>query len=268
MDTALVRQVPDSFVEALRGEPGPALDPYLARKQHGEYVAALAAAGYAVAEIEADEEHPDCVFVEDTAVIIGPIAVLARSGAVSRRGEVGPVREVLSGRFSIETVEAPGTMDGGDVMLVGDTLFVGRSERTNSEAIAQLETIAAPLGVQISVVEVRDALHLKSVVLPLDEESVLVTPGSVDEAALGGLRTIHEVEAERHRCSALPLRDGRLLVTEGAPKTMELLGKAGYTVAPIDVSELQAADGGLTCLSILLAGSLPIAAGQRQDEGS
>lgn len=268
MDTALVRRVPDSFVKALRGQPGPALDPYLARKQHGDYVAALHAAGYVVTTIEADERHPDCVFVEDPAVIIGQVAVLARSGAVSRRGEVAPVREALAGRFSIETIQAPGTLDGGDVMRMGDTVYVGDSGRTNSDGFAQVEAIAAAQDLRVAVVRFGDALHLKSVVLPLDEDSVLVTPDSVDETALGGLRIIYEVETERHRCSALPLRDGRLLVTEGAQGTMEVLAKAGYDIAPIDVSELQAADGGLTCMSILFSGSLPVAEDQRQDGGS
>ncbi len=123
METALVRGVPDSFANALRADSGPALDPYLARKQHGEYVAALASAGYVIEELATDESHPDCVFVEDAAVVIGSVAVIARSGAASRREEVGPVREALSSRFSCAAIQAPGTLDGGDVMHIGGQLY-------------------------------------------------------------------------------------------------------------------------------------------------
>ena len=266
MEVALVRDVPDSFEGALRAASGPALDPSLARKQHGEYVARLETAGYVIERIAADERHPDCVFVEDAAVVMGPVAVIARSGAASRRGEIGPVAQALSSRFSLAAINAPGTLDGGDVMQIGSRLFVGRSTRTNDDGIAQLAAIADRVGVTITEVEVRDALHLKSVVLPLDGKTVLVTPDSVDETALDGLRVIYE--AERHRSSALPLRNGRVLVIDGAPETADRLTQAGYDVDLIDVSELQAADGGLTCLSILFEEPLPVAADVRQDEGS
>jgi dimethylargininase len=265
-DTALVRAVPDSFAHALRGESGPALDPHLARRQHGAYLALLDAAGYAVVQLPADEHYPDCVFIEDTAVTLGPMAIITHCAAPSRRGEADVVRDALSARFTVETIESPGTLDGGDVMQLDGALYVGRSARTNEDGIAQLAAIAAPLGVQPTIVEVHDGLHLKSVVLPVDENTVLVTPNSVDETALQGLRILHEDESERHRASTLPLRDGRLIVTASAPVTAAMLARAGYEVAAIDVSELQAADGGLTCLSILFQGSLPVEPDLGQDE--
>ncbi len=251
MDSALVRGVPDSFIDALRRGSGPALDADLARKQHGVYVALLESAGYAIEAVAADERHPDSVFIEDTAVVVGLTAVVARSGAPSRRGETPQVAEALASRFSTTTIEPPGTLDGGDVMQIGGSVYVGRSRRTNRNGIDQLAAICAMLDLPVTTVDVHDALHLKSVVLPLDDEAVLTTPNSVDEQALKDLQILYEAEAERRRCSALPMRDGRLMVTANAPATADMLAKAGYSVVSIDVSELQAADGGLTCLSIV-----------------
>lgn len=251
MDSALVRGVPDSFIDALRGGSGPALDADLAREQHGVYVALLESAGYAIEAVAADERHPDSVFVEDTAVVVGLTAVVARSGAPTRRGETPPIAAALASRFSTTTIEPPGTLDGGDVMQIGGSVYVGCSRRTNRNGIDQLAAICATLDIPVTTVDVHDALHLKSVVLPLDDEAVLTTPNSVDEQALKDLLILYEAESERRRCSALPMRDGRLMVTANAPATADMLAKAGYSVVPIDVSELQAADGGLTCLSIV-----------------
>ncbi len=251
MDTALVRGVPDSFIDALRGRSGPALDADLARKQHGAYVALLELAGYAIEAVAADERYPDSVFVEDTAVVVGSTAVIAHSGAPSRRGETPPVAAALASRFSTTAIEPPGTLDGGDVIQIGGSVYVGNSRRTNRHGIDQLAAICATLDVPVTTVAVHDALHLKSVMVPLDDEAVLTTPNSVDEQALKDLKILYEVESERRRCSALPMRDGRLMVTGNAPATADMLATAGYRVVPIDVSELQAADGGLTCLSIV-----------------
>lgn len=251
MDTALVRPVPDSFSRALVGEPGAALDPDRARRQHADYVAMLDAAGYRIEAVAGDEAHPDCVFIEDTAVVLGSVAVIARSGASSRRGETAPVRDALANQFPIATIDAPGTLDGGDVMQVGGKVYVGHSERSNPAAIEQLKEIATGYELEVTAVRVHDGLHLKSSVVPLDAETVLITPDSVDEDALNGLRIVREAPTERFRASALPMRDGRLLMTTSAPATSEMLASIGYDVVAADVTELQAADGGLTCMSIL-----------------
>jgi dimethylargininase len=134
---------------------------------------------------------------------------------------------------------------------MGDVVYVGRSARTNSDGIDQLRAIAFHQGLGLVTVEVQDVLHLKSAVLPIDEETVVVTHGTVDEEKLGALEILYEDEAERHLFSALPLGDGRVLVTASAPSTAERVAGSGYEVVPIDVSQIQAADGGLTCMSIL-----------------
>jgi dimethylargininase len=201
--------------------------------------------------VPTDDRYPDCVFIEDTAVIIGSTAVITRTAAPSRRGEAEPVARALDRYLPLARIKAPGALDGGDVLTTRSRIYVGLSERTNQEAIDQLEPIAADQGLEVVAVSVLDGLHLKSVVLPVDEEAVVVTPRAVEEAALDGLTVIYEHEMERHRFSALPLRDGRLLVTAGARNTISILEGLGHDVVPIDVSQIQLADGGLTCMSIL-----------------
>lgn len=248
---ALIRPLPATFDKALVRQGRPHIDVALARAQHGTYRNHLEAAGYLIEEVPADPEYPDSVFIEDTAVIVGSTAVITRSGAPSRRGETGPVAVALREHFSLVEIEAPGTIDGGDVFIMGHTAYVGRSGRTNQEGIEQLRSVATEQGIGVIVVGVHDALHLKSVVLPVDDETVVVTSDAVEEAALKGLRLVYEAGSERHRFSALPLRDGRLLVTVSAPGTAADLEAHGYDVVPIDVSQIQIADGGLTCMSIL-----------------
>lgn len=250
-DHALVRPVPDSFAQALVRDGSPTLNPLVAGQQHQNYQHLLAAAGYTIEEVPTDENCPDCVFIEDTAVIIGSVALIARPGARSRRPETGPVAAALQSHMPTVVVTEPGTIDGGDVFRMDRTVYVGRSRRTNREGIEQLHKIAAGQGLEVVTVGVFDTLHLKSAVLPVDGDTVVVTPNSVEEDQLLGLRIIYEDDVERFRFSALPLRDGRLLVTENSPRTTATVESAGYETVAINVSELQAADGGLTCLSIL-----------------
>jgi len=248
---ALIRSVPDTFDQALVRDGRPSIDVGLARAQHDRYRKHLEVAGYDIEEVPTDPEFPDCVFIEDTAVVIGSTAIVTRPGAPSRRGETGPVAAALSSRFRLVDIEAPGTIDGGDVFIMKGVVYVGRSERTNEAGVDQLRAVAADQGLDLVPVSVNGALHLKSAVLPVDDETVLVAPDAVDEASLRGLRVVYEVAAERLRFSALPLRDGRLLVTASAPQTAAVLEALGHDVVPIDVSQIQMADGGLTCMSIL-----------------
>jgi dimethylargininase len=250
--TALIRGIPTSFANALVQHGRPTLDPAVARRQHAEYRARLSGAGYAIAEVPTDEACPDCVFIEDAAVIVGSVAVITRPGAASRRPETAPVAEALKSYRTVTWIESPATLDGGDVFTMNSTVYVGLSKRTNLEGIAQLRPIVASENLRLQVVKVVDTLHLKSAVLPVDDETVVVTLASVDQSALGDLRILYEDTAERHRFSCLPMLNGHLLATESSPRTNEMLATAGYLVDPIDVSELQAADGGLTCMSIIL----------------
>lgn len=251
MPTALIRDIPDSFDQAIVAAGGRAPDVDLARTQHDVYRDHLDAAGYTITTIPADERCPDCVFVEDTAVIVGDFAVITRPGVSQREPEVAPVANYLGERFPTTTIAPPGTLDGGDVMIVADKVYVGLSGRSNQHGIDQLGTAVRGQGLDLVVVPVEGALHLKTAVLPVGGETVVVTPGTVDESLLSGLLTIYESDDERLRFSALPLADGRVLTTTSAPQTTSLLEHMGLVVEPIDVSEILAANGGLTCMSII-----------------
>lgn len=248
---ALVRPVPATFAQALVRNGSRRLNASVATEQHQTYQQQLSKAGYTLLEVPTDDRCPDCVFIEDTAVIIGSVALVTRPGARSRRPETGPVAAVLQQHLPTVVVTEPGTIDGGDVLISGSTVYVGRSQRTNGEGIEQLRRICATQGFDVVTVGVYDTLHLKSAVLPVGAETVVVTPNSVEEEQLDRLRVMFEDETERFRFSALPLRDGRLLVTRSSPRTVAKLESVGYEIEAIDISELQAADGGLTCLSIL-----------------
>jgi dimethylargininase len=254
MPVALLREVSPSFADAIVAHAGRAPDVALAIEQHSLYRRALESAGYAVEVLAGNPDHPDCVFIEDAGVVIGEIAVATRPGAEERRGEVDPVAARLATSMATRAIEGPGTLDGGDVMVMNGTVYVGRSTRSNDYGIEQLATIAATQGMSLVPVPVSGVLHLKSAVLPVDPETVVVTPGTVDEGLLEGLRIVHETDNERHRFSALPLADGSLLVTANATETAGMLIDLGMRPVPIDVSEIQAADGGLTCMSILFEG--------------
>jgi dimethylargininase len=248
---ALVRGVPESFDRALTSDPRARLDVKLARAQHDAYRAHLEASGYRLVTVPPDPQHPDCVFVEDTAVVIGDNAVATRPGPASRRAEVGPVAAVLGEWFTMHTIEAPATLDGGDVIVTSHRVLIGRSSRTNADGVTQLARIVAELGRQPVEVAVEEGLHLKSAVLPLDEETAVVTRGAVSESALVGYRLIYEDETERFRFSALPLSETKVLVTASAPRTAAMITEQGYAAIPIDISQIQAADGGLTCMSVV-----------------
>jgi dimethylargininase len=254
MPIALLREVSPSFADAIVAHGGRQPDVALAIEQHSLYRRALEAAGYSTEVLAGDPDHPDCVFIEDTAVVIGEVAVATRPGAEERRGEVGPVADRLAQSLPVRAMEEPGTLDGGDVMVMNGTVYVGRSSRSNDSGIDRLADIAATQGMSLVSVPVSEVLHLKSAVLPVDHETVVVTPGTVDESLLEGLRIVHEADHERHRFSALPLVDGSLLVTANAEGTAGILSDLGMRPVPIDVSEIQAADGGLTCMSILFEG--------------
>lgn len=201
--------------------------------------------------IPGDPRYPDSVFVEDTAVVVGGTAVITLPGTESRVGEIHAVAAVLAEQLAMAHIKPPGTLDGGDVMQMAGRLWVGQSDRTNSEGIDQLSEVAAAEGVDVTLVPVTGVLHLKSAVLPVGPETVVVTPNTIDERLLDGVEVLHEDELERHQFSALPLRDRRVLVTDAAPRTGAMLASRGFQIEPLQVSEILAADGGLTCMSIL-----------------
>jgi dimethylargininase len=250
--TALLRAVPASFTDALVTGERPNLDVTRAREQHRHYREVIADAGYDLRMIDADENHPDCPFVEDVAVVLDNLAVITRPGAVERRGETEPVAAVLASMMPIRRIGGPATLDGGDVLRIGAEVFVGRSARTNDAGIRQLSEVAAEVGLSVVAVPVRRVLHLKSAVVAVDDETVLIAPDCVDADQFAGFRQIAKAPGEAHLASLLRLRGGVLAMTTTAPATRERLQAAGFETQLVDSSEFQAADGGLTCLSILI----------------
>jgi dimethylargininase len=249
---AIVRGVPGSFARALSAvPPDPPIDVTRARRQHAAYVAALRRLGARIAPVAHDDALPDCVFVEDTAVVAGGVALVTRPGAESRRDEPRAVRRVLAELVPVETMEAPATLDGGDCLRLGRRLYVGRSDRTNAEGVARAREVFGPRGVEVVEVPVTDTLHLKSVCSSLGENTVVVAEGMLPPDTFAGAREIVVPAAEAHAANLVAHR-GHAIVAAGAPWTARLIEALGVRVDVVDTSELAKADGALTCLSILV----------------
>ncbi len=250
---AVVRDVPTSFSDAtvLEASRVP-LDSRLAAVQHAAVVDQLAELGSRVERIAADDRHPDCCFVEDAAVVVGELGVVARSGNPSRHGEVGPVAARLEALgVSMQELPSGATLDGGDVLVVDRTVFVGLSTRTNRRAAAALERCFQPLGYRVETVDVpRGTLHLKCLCSSPAPGLVVVAEGPL-VARLAGLRQV-VVPKDEALASNVVGRGGRVLVSSGFPRTTHALEVAGLSPSLVDTSELRRADGALTCLSIRL----------------
>lgn len=256
MDIAITRDVPSSLTRCelthLTREP---IDIARALAQHEAYCQELAALGLQVIRLSADEEHPDCCFIEDTAVVLDEVAVITALGAPSRRGETPVVAEALGRYRPLVRIELPATLEGGDVLRLGKTLLCGRTPRSNDAGIAALSEAVAPFGYRVVPVPVAGCLHLKSAVTALstdgEEETLLVNPAYVDPSALGRFRFLAVPPSEPGAANVLRVR-GAVFVHPGFPLTMELIERAGYAVTPIDISEFLKAEAALTCKSLLL----------------
>jgi dimethylargininase len=264
MATAPRSPLPDPRGTALVRLPGPrlaegivthvarsAVDLDRAREQHAGYVAALAAAGWSVREVPAADDHPDAVFVEDTVVVVEDLAMLTRPGAPERRGEVlGTARAVEALGLRTARITEPGHLDGGDVLQVGRTVYVGRGGRTDGEGIRQLRRIVAPLGRTVVPVPLRAVLHLKSAVTALPDATLVGLPELLDTAALPTLREVPE-EGGAH---VVPIGEGTVLMATSAPRTREWLLDLGFDVVAVDIAEFEKLEGCVTCLSVLVPG--------------
>ena len=254
---AIVRPVSDAMqhCELTHLDRSP-IDVTLARRQHADYVAMLASLGCDVHELPAAQDLPDAVFVEDTAVVLDEVAVLTRPGAATRRPEVAAMATALGCWRACVSIEAPGTLDGGDVLRVDHTLYVGRTPRSNAEGIAQLAAAVAPHGYRVEAVPVRGCLHLKSAVTRVAADMLLLNPEWVDPAHWPGLRRIDVDALEPQAANALEVC-GRVLMPASFPRTRERLVTAGLDVVPVDASEVQKAEGGVTCCSVILRVAQP-----------
>ena len=249
---AFTRPVPDSITECelthLERQP---IDVANARRQHAAYEQALRSLGCDVRQLPALGDHPDSVFIEDTAFVVDECAVVARPGAESRRGETPAVAEALRPLRRLYHIEGPGTLDGGDVLRVGKHVYVGASTRSNEDGSRQLADALSSHGYAVRRVPMRDCLHLKTAVSALPDDAVLLDGRCVDEASFDGARAHHIHPDEREGANVLVIGDV-VIVPASAPRTRDSLDAAGYQTMTLDASELAKAEGGLTCCSLLL----------------
>ena len=248
---ALVRRPSCRIAEGIvtYGERAP-VDPELAAEQHAAYVRAIADAGWAIREVPHADGLPDSAFVEDTVVVCGGLAVLARPGAPERRPEVAGTEEtVRTLGLEITRIEEPGTLDGGDVLRVGTNLYVGHGGRTNAEGIRQLGDRVASRGFSVVPVPLRGVLHLKSAATALPDGTIVAADQSlVDASSLPALRPVPE-EAGSH---VVLLGQDTVLMAASAPKSAELFASWGFNVVVVDISEFEKMEGCVTCLSVLV----------------
>jgi dimethylargininase len=236
-------------------QPRVPIDVEAARAQHRAYEQALRASGYRVTQLDSDDTMPDSVFVEDMAVVLDEVAILTRPGADSRRRETPAIAAALIPYRALQQIEPPGTIDGGDVLVAGRHVFVGRSTRTNESAIAQLRGFLEPFGYTVVATMVRgDCLHLKSAITALDEGRLLVNRAWIDAASFDGFTLVDVAPDEPSAANVLRLAD-RLIVAAAYPRTADLLESLGYRVQRVDASELAKAEGAVTCCSLIVAGS-------------
>jgi dimethylargininase len=231
------------------------IDHQRALAQHEAYRAMLAECGAEVIVLSAADELPDCAFVEDTALVLDELAVMASPGAASRRGEVEAVEEALRPYRSIDWIRPPATLDGGDVLLVGRTLLVGVTARTNGDGLAALRQIAEPRGYRLWPIGVNGCLHFKSACTALDDQTLIVNRNWLEPAALSDLRgryRVIEIPADEPFAADV-LRIGSSIVLPAAHgRTRDLIAGLGYGTRTVDLSEFAKAEGGVTCLSILV----------------
>jgi dimethylargininase len=219
-----------------------------AAAQHADYIRLLEEFGLAVTLLPAEPDLPDSVFVEDPVVVVDEVAVIANPGAESRRREAESMAEALAPYRRLCRMTGTATLEGGDVLRAGRTVFVGLSGRTNAQGAGQLAKILGPYGYEVRPVQVRGCLHLKSGACPVGSETLLVNREWVDTDAFRGFRLI-DVEEPR-AANVLPVA-GEAVMADGYPKTRAALERAGFRTRTIGISEFEKAEAGVTCLSVI-----------------
>jgi dimethylargininase len=231
------------------------IDVDLARQQHSAYRRALESCGCRVVTLPAEDDMPDAVFVEDVALVFDEIAIRTRPGAASRRAEVTSVANVIGRYRALHVIQAPGTLDGGDVLRIGRTIYVGESARTNASGIEQLTAIAGSISPResayaVQTVPVRGCLHLQSAITEVADGVVLINPEWIDRSMFSAYRQIEIDPAEPHAANALRIGD-HAIYPANFSHTQRRLENAGIALTIVDVSELQKAEGAVTCCSLV-----------------
>lgn len=235
----------DGLVSHVTRQP---VDAALARRQWQGYVDALVANGWQVTEAPAADDCPDGVFVEDAAVVFGDLAVCTRPGAPSRRPEVDTIEPVMAATgLDVRRITAPATLDGGDVLKVGRTVYVGRGARTNDEGIDQLGRLLSSAGWHVVAVPLSKVLHLKSAVTALPDGTIIGWPPLLDDVSVFPALLAMPEEGGAH---VVDLGGGRLLIDANAVASQQVLRDRGYVPVPVDIGEFVKLEGCVTCLSV------------------
>ena len=223
-----------------------------ARLQHRQYEQQLEQAGCRLIRLPVETELPDSVFVEDTAIVLDELAVITRPGAESRRAETASVADILKPYRRLYHIESPGTLDGGDVLRVAKSLYVGLSKRSNPEGIEQLRRLLAPFGYSVTAVELRDCLHLKSAVTQVTEDTLLINRQWVNASTFSAMQLIDVHGSEPFAANTLRV-GGSVIYPEAFSKTRKRLESLGLKVRSVNASELAKAEGGVSCCSLIIS---------------
>ena len=248
---AIVRRPGHSLVDGITSAPELGKPDYgLAIKQHDAYIEALKSCGVGVTVLKADERFPDSCFVEDVAVCTKKFAMIAKPGALSRKGEEKKIIEIIEKYYNnIEYIKETGTLEGGDVMMIKDHFYIGLSKRTNREGAEQLIKVLGKYGMSSSIVEMLEMLHLKSGLAYLEDNVLLVTGEYINNLEFKKFNKIMIDEEETYSANCIRVND-YVLVPAGYPKTKEKIKAAGFKVIVVDTSEYRKVNGGLSCLSL------------------
>ena len=244
------RALVDGITTAMFGEGTP--DYNKAIEQHAQYVAVLEELGLEVTDLEGDERYPDSCFVEDPALVMEHCAIITNSPKDSRNGEKFEILDTIQKFYDdsqIFFIEAPGTMEGGDVMKVGNHFYIGQSDRTNAEGARQFNDIVTQFGYTSSTVPVTEGLHLKDFVIYLENNNMLVSPVMNEEPSFKGFNRFVVEADELYAINSMNI-NGTVLVPEGYPKTLKIIEDLGYPVKVVSTDEFRKIDGSLTCLSL------------------
>jgi dimethylargininase len=246
---AITRKPGKNFADGLTTSDLRPSDYQLVLQQHTIYVETLKSIGLNTIELDAQSDYPDAHFVEDTAVVAPEFAIITHPGATSRQGEEESIAVILAPHRTLEYIHAPGTLDGGDVLMIGDHFFIGISERTNLDGAQQLGKILEKYAKTWSMIPVGAGLHFKSSVNYVAQNTLIVTRDFADHEALKEYAKIIVNREEEYAANVLRVNDC-LLVPKGFPDTKTKLSTLDLKIIELDVSEMQKMDGGLTCLSL------------------
>ena len=247
---AIVRRPAPTMVDGITTANLGVPDFEIAKQQHDAYIEALKSCGLAVTVLDAAEKFPDSVFIEDAALLTNACAILTRPGADTRKGEVEIIRDSIRSFYDVvEEIKPPGSVEAGDIMMVGSHFYIGLSDRTNTDGASQMIEILNRHGMTGSSVEMNEFLHLKTGLSYLENNNLLVSGEFVNRQEFSGFNQIFIDTAEAYAANSVWV-NGKVLIPAGSPHTNEKIKNAGYDTIELEISEFQKLDGGLSCMSL------------------